>query len=49
MLVIDRSGTMGELENGITRLDNAKSAANTFIGFMDFNKDQAGLLVALPS
>ena len=43
MLIIDKSGSMNVLDNGNTRLQNAKSAAITFVNTVNFSKDEVGL------
>ena len=43
MLVMDKSGSMNVLDNGNTRLQNAKAAAVNFLNFVNFTKDTVGL------
>ena len=43
MLIIDRSSSMNDLDSGVTKIVNAKSAATSFINQMNFSIDTAGL------
>ncbi|MBD3203005.1 MAG: VWA domain-containing protein [Candidatus Lokiarchaeota archaeon] len=43
MFVMDRSGTMNQLEAGMTRLQRAKQASITFVNMMNFSRDIGGL------
>lgn len=43
MLVIDKSGSMNQQDGANTRLQNAKSAAITFVNNVNFSKDTVGL------
>ena len=43
MLVIDKSGSMNAQDGANTRIQNAKSAAITFVNTVNFSKDTVGL------